>query len=100
MHNKQFHTRNSAAEARVTYCVRDGNIDKAFQDHRAELVHDLNHGFVVILQITKSQPVNSDIQLLFYCCLTRSRCTSDCFMAAKRLRISLSTEMASLRVVI
>lgn len=48
----------------MTYCVRDGNIDKAFQDHRAELVHDLNHGFVVILQVTKSQPVNSDILLL------------------------------------
>lgn len=51
-------TNNSTQETplqkqRVTYCVRDGNIDEAFQDHRAELVHDLNHGFVVILQITK-----------------------------------------------
>lgn len=48
-----------------TYCVRDGNADKAFQDHRAELVHDLYHWFVIILQTTKSQPVYSDIQLLF-----------------------------------
>lgn len=37
----------------TTYCVRDCNVDKTFQDYRTELVHNLYHWFIIILQLTK-----------------------------------------------
>lgn len=82
----------------MTYCIRDSNVDNTFQDYRAELVHNLYHWSVIVLQSMKSQPVYSAIKLLLFCYLIFSHCTSDCLMVTKRLRISLRMEMASLRV--
>lgn len=86
----------------TTHCVRDGNVDKTFQDYRAELVHNLYHWFVIILQVTKHEiTVCGKIQSSNFpasCHLISSRFTSVCLMVTKRLRISLRMAMASLRV--
>lgn len=37
----------------TTYRVRDCNVDKTLQDYRTELVHNLNHCFIIILQWTE-----------------------------------------------
>lgn len=50
----------------MTYCIRDSNVDNTFQDYRAELVHNLYHWSVIVLQSMKSQPVYSAIKLFFY----------------------------------
>lgn len=49
----------------TTYCVGDCNVNKTFQDDRTELVHNLYHRFIIILQLKKikSQSVNSVINL-------------------------------------
>lgn len=38
------------AQSDVSYRVRDGHMNNAVHHSRAQLVHDLNHGFVIILQ--------------------------------------------------
>lgn len=52
----------------TTYCVRDCNVDKTFQDYRAELIHNLYHWFIVILQSTKikSLSVNPKTKSLLF----------------------------------
>lgn len=44
---------NDRVKLPITHSVRDGNVDKTLKDYRAELVHDLYHWFVIILQVTK-----------------------------------------------
>lgn len=95
---------NEIVEQPSTHRVWDSNVGETFQNYRAELVHDVYHGFVIILGETKSKIKGCDISHQIshlpphpphlFCPVP----TSDCLMVTKRLRISLRMAMATLRV--